>query len=107
MIRQVGHGGGVSAADGQFDVAIVQQPSAEEVRVVRERSGGLETVWTSPTAFTRVGVQQTGRYGLQVRLMLSNRRYAVGAFLGPKERGDLAEALQQAIKAARAERHPS
>jgi len=83
------------------------QVSAEEVRVVRERGGRAETVWTSPTAFTRVGVQQTGRYGLQVRLMLSDKRYPIGAVLGPKERGDLAEALEQAIQASRAERHPS
>jgi len=83
------------------------QVSAEEVRVVRERAGRVETVWTSPTAFTRVGVQQTGRYGLQVRLMLSGKRYAIGAVLGPKERGELAEALERAIQAARAERHPS
>ncbi len=82
------------------------QVSAEEVRVVRERGGRAETVWTSPTAFTRVALEQTGRYGLQVRLILSRRRLSVGAALGPIEREALAQALQDAIHAARAERHP-
>jgi uncharacterized membrane protein len=83
------------------------QVSAEEVRVERERGGRVETVWTSPTAFTRVGLEQTGRYGLQVRLILSRRRLAVGDALGPLEREALAQTLQDAIRAARAERHQS
>ena len=83
------------------------QVSAEAVRVVRERGGRIETLWTSPTAFTRVGVDKTDRDGLRVRLMLSDRRFALGEALGPLEREALAQALRDAIHAARAERHPS
>ena len=71
----------------------------------RERGSRADTVWTSPTAFTRVGIEQTGRYGAQVRLMLSGRRLTIGSFLGPKERVGLAEAVEQAIRSARAERY--
>ena len=83
------------------------QVSAEQVRVLREQRGRLETVWESPSAFTRVALEQTGGQGLQVRLSVSGRRLTVGAVLGPLEREHLAEALQAAIHAARAERHSS
>jgi uncharacterized membrane protein len=81
------------------------QVSADEVRVVREQGGTSRTLWTSPTAFTRVDLEETGRYGAQVCLKLSGRRLAIGAALGPREREGLAQAVDQAIRSARAERH--
>ena len=80
------------------------QVSAEQVRVVREASASSLTVWTSPTAFTRVALEHSGRYGAQVRLTLSGKRVTIGSVLGPKAREDLAEAVDQAIRSARAER---
>ena len=80
------------------------QISAQQVRVVREAGASSRTVWTSPTAFTRVALEHSGRYGAQVRLMLSGKRLTIGAVLGPKEREDLAEAVDNAIRSARAER---
>lgn len=71
------------------------QVSAEAVRVLRD----TRTVWTSPTAFTRVEV------GEQVQLALSGRTLRVAHALSPRERRDFAAALQRAIQAARAERH--
>lgn len=73
------------------------QVSAEEVRVMHEG----RTVWRSPTAFTRVAVEEEER----VRLLLSGRAFTVARSLSPGERGQFAVALQTAIRAARAERH--
>jgi uncharacterized membrane protein len=81
------------------------QVSAEEVRVAYEAPGGSRTVWRSPTAFTRVAVEFAGEHDARVRLWLSARRLTVGRALSPKERGDFAAALEQAIRSARAERH--
>ncbi len=80
------------------------QVSADQVRVVRESGSEAQTVWTSPTAFTRVALDHGGRYGARVRLSLSGKRHTIGSVLGPKEREGLAEAVGQAIRSARAER---
>ncbi len=37
------------------------QVTAAEVRVLREHGETVETLWTSPTAFTRVAMEETGR----------------------------------------------
>jgi uncharacterized membrane protein len=81
------------------------QVSADHVQVLHVRGPVSRTVWSSPTAFTRVRLEDTGRYGHEVRLMLSGRRLTIGRTLGPKERAGLAEAIDDAIRAARAERH--
>ena len=83
------------------------QITADQVRVVRELGARSQTIWTSPTAFTRVVVEQTGRYGAQVRLILSGKRLTIGQVLGPLERDKLADAVDQAIRSARAERWES
>jgi len=79
--------------------------TAEAVTVSREDEKGARLVWTSPTAFTRVGVDQPGEHETRVRLMMSRRRLAVGRALSPPERLDFARALERAIRDARAERH--
>ena len=82
--------------------------TADRVRVSRRPPQGREqTVWTSPTAFTRVSVEQAGEHETQVRLRLSNRALSVGASLSPQERSSFAEALQHAIRNARSERYAS
>jgi len=75
--------------------------SAEAVMVARED----KTVWTSPTAFTGVRVERAGEHEVRVRLAMSARRLTVGAQLSPEERETFAEALRQAIQAARSERY--
>jgi uncharacterized membrane protein len=82
------------------------QISAEEVRVLREDGAEIDTIWTSPTAFTRVALETTGHHGCEVRLRQSARRLTIGQVLGPREREGLAVAVDQAIRRARAERHP-
>ena len=83
------------------------QVTADLVRVVREGKAGTQEIWTSPTAFTRVDVDRTGRHGAEVRLSLSGKRLVIAQGLGPRQRIALAGALDEAIRAARAERHPA
>jgi uncharacterized membrane protein len=76
------------------------QVSARDVRVLRD----ARTVWTSPTAFTRVEMDAAvDRPDVQVAL--SGRRLSIAQALSPRERRDFAAALQRAITDARAERH--
>lgn len=77
---------------------------AERVRVTSdtvEVLRGDETVWSSPTAFTRVEPYETA-----VRLAVSRRRTSVAKALSPEERTAFARALDDAIRAARRERYP-
>ena len=83
------------------------QVSADEVRVVHEVGAQKRTIWRSPTAFTRVEVEARGEPELRVTLALSRRRLAVACQVSPQERADFADALQAAIKSARAERYPT
>ncbi|HYG27827.1 MAG TPA: DUF2244 domain-containing protein [Caulobacteraceae bacterium] len=76
------------------------QVSAEEVTVTHDG----RTVWRSPTAFTRVDVEERGEGDRRVRLRLSGRAFTVARSLSPGERRRFAAALQDAIRDARAER---
>ena len=80
------------------------QVSAEEVRVRYETPRGARTVWTSPTAFTDVALENVG-HAARVRLGLSGRRLTVGSALSPKERVDFGHALERAVRQARNERY--
>ena len=79
--------------------------SAELVEVVRQSGGKPATVWSSPTAFTRVTLEQPDQHDARVELHLSGKVLAVAAALSPKERGAFARALTEAIRAACNERH--
>jgi uncharacterized membrane protein len=79
--------------------------TAEVVTVSREDEKGARVIWTSPTAFTRVGVDQPGEHETRVRLMMSRKRLTLGRALSPPERVDFARALERAILKARSERH--
>ncbi|PIB94396.1 DUF2244 domain-containing protein [Caulobacter sp. FWC2] len=78
--------------------------TAEAITVSREDEKGSRQIWTSPTAFTRVGVEQPGEHEARVRLMIYRRRLTIGRALAPVERMDFANALQDAVRAARNER---
>lgn len=80
------------------------QVSAKAVRVRYETARGARTVWESPTAFTRVALEQPGAHEARVRLSLSGRRLTVGAALSPEERVDFGRALDAAVRRARGER---
>jgi uncharacterized membrane protein len=81
------------------------QVDADEVRVFYEIGRHARTVWASPTAFTRVAVEDAGEHEASVRLRLSDRSLTVAARLSPGERTDFAAALEAAIRKARAERY--
>lgn len=70
--------------------------SAETVEVARDE----RTVWSSPTAFTRIEPVEGA-----VRLCLSARSIRVARALSGAERDEFARALQAAVREARAERH--
>jgi uncharacterized membrane protein len=79
--------------------------TAEAIVVSREDAKGARVVWTSPTAFTRVDLDQPGEHESRVRLFMSRRRLTLARALSPDERVQFARALERAIKAARAERY--
>jgi uncharacterized membrane protein len=80
--------------------------TAEAVTVSREDEKGARVVWTSPTAFTGVDLDQSGEHEARVRLRIYRRRLTLARSLSPPERVEFADALRQAIRDARAERHP-
>jgi uncharacterized membrane protein len=81
------------------------QVSADAVTVSHEFGARKRTVWTSPTAFTRVSVEAPGEHEARVRLHLSQRALTIARALSPHERMDFAGALEDAIRKARAERY--
>ena len=78
------------------------QVTAAEVRVVLESPRGAHTVWISPTAFTRVALVGDPDDDADLQLRLSNRAVAVARALNRSERRDFAQALEMAIRRARA-----
>ncbi|MBU4434891.1 MAG: DUF2244 domain-containing protein [Alphaproteobacteria bacterium] len=79
--------------------------TAEAVTVSREDEKGARVIWTSPTAFTGVDIDQPGEHEARVRLRIYRRRLTLARALSPPERVEFADALRQAIRDARAERH--
>ncbi len=98
-----------------FRVSNRRSTRAERVHVTADRvqvshrppKGREQTVWSSPTAFTRVLVEQAGEHDARVRLRLSNRMLSIGGGLSPEERSSFAAALERAIRSARSERYAS
>lgn len=83
------------------------QVSADEICVTHEVGAQKRTVWRSPTAFTRLEVRDRGQPEVSVALRLSRRRLLLAGQVSPQERTDFADALEAAIRSARAERYPS
>ena len=77
------------------------QVTAAEVRVTLETRLGARTVWTSPTAFTRVSLAGGEEDEARLHLRLSDRELAVARALSRRERRDFATALESAIARAR------
>jgi uncharacterized membrane protein len=78
------------------------QVSAAEVKVTYEAGDQVKVVWESPTAFTRVTTERDeDDRCTALRLALSGRQTAVAAALSPRERGEFAKALEDAIWRAR------
>ena len=80
------------------------QVTARDIVVTHEAPNWTKVVWESPTAFTRVAVETEEDRTIGLRLALSGKEVAVAQALSPRERGEFAKALQQAIREARLER---
>jgi uncharacterized membrane protein len=78
--------------------------TARDVVVKHEAPNWSRVVWESPTAFTRVAVDTEEDRTVGLRLALSGRQVYVAQALSPRERGEFAKALEQAILEARRER---
>jgi uncharacterized membrane protein len=81
------------------------QVTHDEVRVMRRRAKAVETLWRSPTAFTRVELDPSREGAAALRVRLRTRSLRIGAMLGPAELETFAERLREAVRAALAERH--
>ena len=82
------------------------QVSSDEIVVLHEDGPRQRTVWRSPTAFTRIAIEARNEHEAKITLMLSRRRLVVAGQVSPQERMVFADALEAAIKSARAERYP-
>jgi uncharacterized membrane protein len=80
------------------------QVTDAEVRVVLETPRGARTVWVSPTAFTRVALVGAPGDEDDLQLTVSDKRLRVARSLSRPERLAFAEALDRAIRRARAAR---
>jgi uncharacterized membrane protein len=79
------------------------QVTAAEVRVMLETRAGIETLWTSATAFTRVTLVGEAEDETDLRLAVSGKHHAVARALSRAERLEFAQALDKAIWRARRE----
>ena len=77
------------------------QITAAEIHVWRETPKGAQTLWRSPTAFTRVALVGPDEDDPDLQLRLSDRGVAVARALTRAERRDFAVALERAIRRAR------
>ncbi len=80
------------------------QVTAREIVVTHETPQWRKIVWESPTAFTRVAVEEEDGRNVGLRLALSSKQVPVAQALSPRERAAFALALKQAISEARLER---
>lgn len=80
------------------------QVTSRDVRVTQETPRTSQLVWQSPTAFTRVRVEQEEGRTVGLKLALSGRELAVATALSPRERAEFAKALERAIWQAKRER---
>jgi uncharacterized membrane protein len=78
------------------------QVTASHIRVALETPRGAETIWLSPTAFTRVHLEGEAEAETDLQLRLSDRGVAVARALSRPERLEFAKALDRAILRARA-----
>lgn len=91
-----------------FHISNKRARNAEQVQVSSERVEVMRrsrTVWSSPTAFTQVSLEEADPHNSRVELRLSGKAMTVAAALSPRERAAFAQALERAIAAARRERY--
>lgn len=73
----------------------------EHLTVSRVLPSGHESRWELQPFWTRIEIDDPVRHESQLRLISHGKVLVIGAFLAPKERGELARALQTALGKAR------
>lgn len=72
-----------------------------EIRVSRSWPSGHFTQYRMPTGWCQLSVRGKGQSDVQICLSQRGQHLIVGAHLSPKEREDLADALQDVLETAR------
>lgn len=75
--------------------------SADEMWISRILPSGHETRWRLQPAWTRISIDKPVKHESQVRVTSRGETLILGAFLSPEERGKFADALADALGAAR------
>lgn len=70
--------------------------------VSRVLPSGHETRWKLSPYWARVLIDRPVRHETQLRIVEKGKTLILGSFLSPRERGELAEALEAALREARA-----
>jgi uncharacterized membrane protein len=81
--------------------------TAETVDVRKVDGRGRERRARLPSGFARVELDRNASGAHALRLKASNRAYAIGEHLTPRERESFAKRLNQALAEARRERYPN
>jgi len=79
--------------------------TAEDIALYHRDPRGRERETTLPTAFARVELDRPVRPNTWLRIEHGRRAVIIGRFLTPRERCSFADALRDALRAARQERH--
>ena len=80
--------------------------TAEAVDLRKVDGRGRERRARLPAGFARVELDRDADGPNALRLKASNRAYAIGEYLTPRERESFARRLNEALAEARSERHP-
>lgn len=74
--------------------------TADALWVCRVLPSGHETRWRLTPTWTRVHIDKPIGHESQIRLTQNGKTLIIGSFLSPKERGEVAAALDQALQQA-------
>ena len=90
---------------GAFELNYRSGKAHETVRLDQENlvvthvdAGGRATVWRFEPAWVRVSLDRPGEEDSTLSLASHGRRLVIGAFLTPKERTEVADALGDALR---------
>lgn len=89
----------ISYRQGRLHERVVVTP--DNIFVSRVLPSGHESQWVLQPYWTRVHIARPVKHESQLRLISHGKQLILGAFLSPKERGELADALEQALANAR------
>ncbi|MEM8987237.1 MAG: DUF2244 domain-containing protein [Pseudomonadota bacterium] len=90
----------LSYRQGRMREEVLVRPG--EMIVRRIMPSGHEKRWTLNPFWVRVRIDRPVEHHSQLKLVSHGRTLILGAFLAPEERGELAEALGDALETARA-----